>query len=265
MNEERHGDSGDGEAMGRGAQRLPFLRLLPLVLAVAVLFVAWSQGWHRLLTLDEIAAHRMALQETVAANQGKAILLFIAIYVAAIAVSLPVSAALTITGGFLFGWLAGAAAALVGATAGATLTFLIARSAVGQSLRRRLAGRFDTLASGFERNAFTYLLALRLAPIFPFFIINVVPALFRVRLVDYVGATFLGIIPGALAYAWLGRGLDSVIEAAAGEEITPSDLVTPEILIAFAALGIVALLPGIVKRLRGGRLTEASRPKTGGP
>ena len=91
---------------------------------------------------------------------------------------------------------------------------------------------------------------LRLAPVFPFFIINIAPAFFDIRLRTYVAATFLGIIPGTFAYTWLGQGLDSVIVAAAGREISISDLVTPEITIAFLGLAIVAAIPTIVRKFR---------------
>ena len=265
---EKDGQRSDtGIAPRRGSRRATLLRLLPLLVVLAILAIAWSKGWHRLLTLDEVVQRRVDLQAMVDANAVQAAALFIAVYVVSVAISLPVSAALTVTAGFLFGWLPGAAAALVGATIGATLMFLVARSTFGGTLRNRLAGRFDTLASGFERDAFTYLLVLRLAPIFPFFVMNIVPALFRITLRQYVAATFLGIIPGALAYSYLGRGLDTVVEAAAasGDELSPGDLATPQIMLAFVLLGIVAVVPAVVRRLRGGRLTGTSRSRSGNP
>ena len=94
---------------------------------------------------------------------------------------------------------------------------------------------------------------LRLAPIFPFFVINIAPAFFNVRLRDYVAATFIGILPGTFAYAYLGEGVDSVLTAAreAGREVRLSDLVTTEITLAFVALALVAAIPTVVRSLRG--------------
>ncbi len=162
---------------------------------------------------------------------------------------------LTIFGGFLFGWLVGGAAVALGATAGATTLFLAARSAFGDFLRKRVGGVAARFADGFEKNAFSYLLVLRLAPVFPFFVVNIVPALFNVKLRTYVGATFLGILPGTFAYAYLGQGVDSVLLAArrAGHEASVSDLVTPEITIAFAALAFVAAIPVIINAIRGSK------------
>lgn len=233
-------------------KRAILLRLAPLSAVAAALALVYLAGWHELLTLDYLVQQRDWLKESVAARPKSAYAAFIAIYVAATVLSLPAAALLTISAGFLFGWLAGAAAAIMGATIGATSIFLIARSAFGSNLRRRIGGRAGILAAGFEKNAFAYLLALRIAPVLPFFLLNIVPAFFNVRLRTYVAATFLGIIPGGLAYAWLGRGLDSVIDAAAaaGRNVTLRELVTPQILIAFGALAVVAALPTIVNRIR---------------
>jgi uncharacterized membrane protein YdjX (TVP38/TMEM64 family) len=100
--------------------------------------------------------------------------------------------------------------------------FLAARSAFGDFLRDKVGGRVRRLADGFEKDAFSYLLVLRLAPIFPFFVMNIAPALFNVPLRTYVAATFLGILPGTFAYAYLGQGIDSVLVAArqAGTEVS---------------------------------------------
>ena len=129
---------------------------------------------------------------------------------------------------------------------------MAARSAFGDMLRARVGGKAARLADGFEKNAFGYLLALRLAPVFPFFVVNIAPALFNVPLKTYVTATILGILPGTFAYAYLGEGLESVLDAARTSGLEPSlkDLLTPEITIAFAALALVALVPAIVSKLR---------------
>lgn len=144
---------------------------------------------------------------------------------------------------------------VVAATAGATALFLAARTALGDVLKRRMSGRAARLARGFEEGAFGYLLILRLAPVFPFWVVNIAPAFFHVRLKTYVTATALGIAPATFAYAYLGHGLESVLvsAAAAGREPGIADLVTPELTIALAALAAVAAIPIIVRKLRGAR------------
>ncbi len=156
--------------------------------------------------------------------------------------------------------MAGTALTVVAATAGATIIFLIARTSFGDVLRER-AGEFGArLAAGFEQNAFHYLLFLRLVPIIPFWLLNIVPALFKLPVRTYVAATALGIIPGTLAYSLLGSGLGDVItemEAAnpgcaqSGTcELEWGALLSPGPLIAMAALTLAALVPIVVKRLR---------------
>ena len=173
-----------------------------------------------------------------------------AVYAAAVAFSFPAASVLTIFGGFLFGWALGAALAVVAATVGATALFSAARTAFGEGLKERLSGISAKLADGFEHDAFAFLLVLRLAPFIPFVAVNIAPALFNVRLKTFVAATAIGIVPGAIAYAWLGEGLDSVLAAAAaaGRHVKVKDLVTPEITVAFALLSLVALVAAIVKR-----------------
>ena len=225
-------------------------RFLPLLLIVAGLGFGYAMGWHRYLTLDFLAESRLALKAFVSANPVAAPIGFMLLYAVAVAFSFPAASVLTIFSGFLFGWLYGALLAILGATAGATALFLAARTAFGGFLTRRAGKVAAGLSDGFERDAFGYLLVLRIAPFIPFFIVNIAPALFQVRVRTFIAATLIGIVPGAFAYAWLGQGVDSVHVAArqSGREVAVGDLVTPEITIAFAALALVAALAIVVKK-----------------
>ena len=133
------------------------------------------------------------------------------------------------------------------------------------SLSTRGAGPLMTrIADGFREDAFNYLLFLRLVPAFPFWLVNLAPALFGVPLSTFVAATAIGIVPGTFTFASVGSGLDSVIAAqektfhdclASGRTDCRLDFdlkaaVTHELLIAFAALGVIALLPVLIRRLR---------------
>ena len=172
---------------------------------------------------------------------------------------------LTVIGGILFGTVLGGAAALVGATTGAICIFLIARSAIGEYLVRRAGPLAGKLAQGFRADAFSYLLFLRLVPIVPFWMVNLVAALCGVRFATFAAATALGIIPATFIFAFLGAGLDSVITAqqdayracvAAGRpdcrlEFHLHAAVTPELIAALVALSVLALVPVVVKHLRG--------------
>jgi uncharacterized membrane protein YdjX (TVP38/TMEM64 family) len=254
------------QSAGRDQTRTrPWLhRLAPVAIVVLVMAVVFAMGWHRYLSLETLVRHRAAIDGFVAARYGLAIASFVAIYVAAVALSIPGAVILTITGGVLFGWLIGALAAIVGATTGATIVFLIARGACGEAILRRAGPLAEKLAQGFRADAFHYLLFLRLVPVFPFWLVNLAPAVVGVRVGTFVLATALGIIPGTFAFALVGMGLDSVIAAqeaayraclAAGRpecrlDFSMTALVTPQLLVALAALGVVALIPVALRKWR---------------
>jgi len=243
-------------------------RLWPLLLLFAVGGFIIAMGWHRYLTLENLAENRETLRNHIAGNLLLALACFVALYAVVVALSLPGGAVLTIAGGFLFGWLWGGAASVIAATLGATVVFVIAKSALGDILEARAGPWLTRFRDGFHEDAFSYLLFLRLVPIFPFWLVNLAPGLLGVRFTPYVVTTFLGIIPGTFAFALAGNGLDSVIEAqeaahesclakagAGGQELCPygldaSALLTTELIAGLVALGLVSLIPVAVKWFR---------------
>ena len=127
-----------------------------------------------------------------------------------VALSLPGALLMSLTGGYLFGTWLGAAAAVTGASTGATAMFLCARTAFGDALARRLAGRTSLLArlqAGAREHTLTTLLALRLIPAVPFALVNLFAGVVRMRLGPYVLATVAGIMPSTVIYCWTGEGL----------------------------------------------------------
>lgn len=230
-------------------------RFAPLGVILCGLALGYYYGLHEFLTFEALIEHRDALKAYVMDNIVIACLVYLLAYTAAVAFSFPAASLLTILGGFLFGWFLGGTLTAFAATIGASIIFLAARTAMGDFLKKMAGPGVARLADSFEENAFGFLLVLRLAPVFPFFVINIAPALFNVPLRVYVAATFLGILPGTYAYAYLGQGLDSVILSAkeAGRDISLSDLVTTELTIAFAALAVVAAIPFVIKKFRAGR------------
>jgi uncharacterized membrane protein YdjX (TVP38/TMEM64 family) len=234
-------------------QHRTWWRFLPLALVLCGLAIGYSLGWQRYLSLTYLADSQEGLKQTVAQNRALAMVIFGIVYTLAVAFSFPAASVLTIFGGFLFGWLAGGLLVAIAATCGATLIFLAARSAFGETLIRRAGGAAARLAQGFRDNAFLYLLVLRLAPIFPFFVVNVAPALFNIKVRTYVAATLIGILPATFTYAYLGQSIQSVLDAAKLSGQTPSikDLVTPQLQLAFLLLALLAFVPIIVRKIRG--------------
>lgn len=240
----------DARATGKAAGRRALARYLPLALVFAGLAFGYAMGWHHYLSLEYLAESGDTLKTQVAAHRGAAMAAFFGLYALAVAFSFPAASVLTVFAGFLFGCLTASLLVAFAATIGATALFLAGRSAFGDTLHRRLGQKVARLADGFEKNAFGYLLVLRLAPVLPFWVVNIAPALFNVPLRTYVAATFLGILPGVVAYAYLGQGVDGVLTAAreAGRAPTLGDLVTVEITLAFLALALVAALPVVVRK-----------------
>jgi uncharacterized membrane protein YdjX (TVP38/TMEM64 family) len=232
------------------ARKSAFWRFLPIGVAIAGLVAGYAMGWQHYLTLGYLGMSQDWLQAFVAEHPVLSAVGFVISYTLVVAFSFPAAFVLTIFGGFLFGWALGALLSVIGATSGATALFLAARTAFGDRLRKRLGGMTERFAEGFEEDAFAFLLVLRLAPFIPFVVVNVAPAFFNVRLRTFVAATAIGIVPGAIAYASLGRGVDSALDAAkaAGRHAAVRDLVTPQITFAFAALALVALIAAIVRK-----------------
>ena len=227
-------------------------RFAPVAAIIAVLAIGYTMGWQRFFTLDFLAQSQSTLLLSVEEHPILSRAGFFLAYTLAVAVAFPAASILTIFAGFLFGWFAGGLIVALAATLGACILFLAAQSAFGDSLRGRVGGAAKAMSEGFEKDAFNYLLFLRLAPIFPFLVINIVPALFKVPLKTYASATLLGILPGTFAYSFLGQGLGSALDAAtkAGTSLSVKDIVTPQLLIAFIVLALAALLPIVIKRLR---------------
>jgi len=278
-------DGGIGEVPD--AQRTCRLRpgrLAPVVIIVLAGVAVFAMGWHRQLSLDTLVRHEAALDDFVAAHYGAALAAFIAVYIAAVSLSIPGAVFLTIGGGVLFGALVGGAAAIVGATAGATVIFLIARSAFSEYVVRRAGPRLSKIVDGFCAEAFSYLLFLRLVPLFPFFLVNLAPAVVGVRLSTFVAATAIGVIPATFVFASVGAGLDSVVHAQAAVfraclasgrpdcrlDFDPAAALTPQLIGALVALGALALVPVAVRRLTGRTMpvghtaTAASTAAAGG-
>lgn len=235
-------------------------RFLPLGVLIVAIVLFFVSGLHQRFSFDQIAIHYGMLSTFVADQPILSALGVVVIYAAATAASFPAAWLLTVATGLVFGWATGAVLVIFGATIGACILYSAARFALADFFRQKAGGILNKMAGGFRDNATSYMLFLRLAPIFPFTLVNVVPAILGVPFVTFAWTTFVGIIPGVTAYVFAGEGLRSIVaeraEACAaniapcGEALTPGDLVTPQILIAFALLGIVSLIPVVLKRFR---------------
>lgn len=232
----------------RTARATGLLRWLPLGLIVAAAAALFATGAHLDLTLDTLAAHRAELSAFVDARPTAAAAGFATLYAATIALGLPIAVLFTVGGGLLFGTVGGGILSVLGATLGSLGVFLAARTAAGDTIARRAGPRLRTFEAGFRRDAFAYLLVLRLLPLFPFWLVNIVPAALGVRLRTFAAATAIGMLPGAFVYAAVGAGLGSVIDQGGRPDL--GILFTPEVLLPILGLALLALLPVLVRRFR---------------
>lgn len=223
------------------------LALLGGFVAVVVGLIASGAGdWLDFRTLSE---HRARLEGWVAGNYAATVAVFMGVYALAVAFSVPGAVWLTIAGGFLFGIWATSVYVVVAATVGATAVFLLARYVFRDAWARRAGPAIRRMEAGFRDDALSYMLVLRLVPLFPFWLVNLVPAFLGVRLSTYVLATFLGIIPGAVVFASVGNGLEEVF--ARGGRPDLSIIWAPEVLGPLIGLAVLALVPVAWRRWKG--------------
>lgn len=230
-------------------------RLLPILVIAAALAAFFALGLNRYFSLDVLRENREALQGWVDSNPLRAMAIFVAVYAAAVAISFPGASILTIFGGFLFGLWPGTPLIVFAATVGATVIFLAAKTALGDFLSKKAGGLAKRMEQGFREGELSYMFILRLAPIFPFWAVNIAAGLLGVSLRNFLIGTGLGIIPGSFVYAGIGATADATFEA--GNNVTLSGvLFKPVTLVSIIGLIILALIPVFLKRTK--RLQETN-------
>jgi uncharacterized membrane protein YdjX (TVP38/TMEM64 family) len=234
----------EGAAPRRHAAWRKWIPLLLLALGLAAVF---AFDLERFLSFDALQRHRAWLVAQVGAHPIQTAALFFFIYTAAIAFSVPGGAILSLAGGCLFGTVLGAILVITAATLGACIVFLAARTALHDVLRRRAGPFLQRMEQGFLKDAFHYLLVLRLVPLFPFWLVNLVPAFSRMSLRSYALATLIGIAPASIVFASLGSGLGSLLDA--GKTPDLGILFTPRLLLPILGLALLALTPVVYRRL----------------
>jgi len=223
-------------------------RLLPLCILIIGLIAFFSLGLNDYFSFDKLKANRTALINWTQAHYLLALLIYMTSYIIAVAISLPGATFLTLVAGFLFGIWLGTIVVVVSATLGSLAIFLAVRFAFEPWFAKKTNRWIAKMRNGFKRNAFQYLLFLRFIPLFPFWVVNIVPAILDVSITTYVITTFIGIIPGSLIYVFLGSGLGDVFDQNQAPHL---DIIfTPSIFIPLLFLAILSLSPILYKSLK---------------
>jgi uncharacterized membrane protein YdjX (TVP38/TMEM64 family) len=227
------------------------LRFGPAALVLVAIAVLLRSGLLGRLSLEGLRESRGELLAFVHAHPLESLLTYLLVYIATVGLSLPTALILTLTGGFLFGpWLGGSAAA-AGCTAGAVIVFVISRLAVGDAVEGRTGPRAHALAEEIKKDAFFYILTLRLIPVTPFWLTNVAAALIAIPVSTFASATLIGILPPSLVYAGIGSGLGGVF--ASGRPLSLHALIAPGMTLPLASLTVLSVLPIVYQRWRGRR------------
>ncbi len=213
-------------------------RFVVLLLLVTVIILLRFTGIERSITFAALQENKVRLLHTVENNYSLSAAGYIILYTIVVAFSIPGATVLTLSGGFLFGALLGTLYVNAGATAGATLAFLFYRYAAGEWFQKRYQDTLAAFNREFSHNGYRYLLALRLLPIFPFFLINAGAGLTTIPLRTFVWTTSLGILPGSFVYAFAGRQVGSLESM--------GDIFSIKMLAAFTLLALLVLLPVLV-------------------
>ena len=216
-------------------------RLLPALLLLGGLAAAWAFGLPDYLSCAGLRDNRAWLLKGVAENYPLTLALFFLVYVLAVALSLPGGAVLSVAAGFLFGTLPATILVVFAGTLGAVILFIAARTAFAEVLKARVGPWLDKVQREFLAEGFSYLLFLRLVPLFPFFVVNLVPAFLGISLRSYALATLIGIIPGTFIFASVGAGLGSIFDS--GGTCSLENILTVQVLISLIGLALLALLP----------------------
>lgn len=223
------------------------IRFLPIALVVLALAAFFAFDLDRYFSLDTLRDNREALKAWVAGSPFLALGAFIILYAAAVAISFPGASILTVFGGFLFGLATGVPAIVFAATLGAVIVYFAAKTAAGDFFRERAKGFFAQMEKGFRENELSYMFLLRLAPVFPFWAVNIGAGALGVSLRNYIIGTFFGIVPGSFVYASIGNAAGAAFDA--GENVSLSGILTkPTTLLPMVGLAALALLPILLKR-----------------
>ena len=224
-------------------------RFLPVLLILAALALFFALGLNRYFSLDALRDNREALNRWVAAAPARALAIFMLAYAGAVAISFPGASILTVFGGFLFGLVVGVPAIVIAATIGAAIVFFASKSALGDLLKGRVTGFVSQMEKGFRENELSYMFVLRLAPVFPFWGVNIAAGLLGVSARNFLVGTLFGIIPGSFVYASIGAAAGAAFDA--GEDVSLSGiLLKPETLVPIVGLALLSLMPIVLKRFQ---------------
>lgn len=214
--------------------------LLATMLALTGATLILSVHYSGIATLESFLYYKAIIEAYAATQPVQAKVLFVSIYALESSLALPLSGLLTVIGGYLFGFVAGTICTILGATTGAIFLFLVTRFLLRDYLESLYAHRLPSIRMELEEYGGWYLVALRLMPMMPFFLVNILAGLSPVPLPTFIIATVIGIIPSTLLFSFAGKELTELHSV--------GDILTPPVIGAFLLMALAALSPMLIKR-----------------
>jgi uncharacterized membrane protein YdjX (TVP38/TMEM64 family) len=226
-------------------------RYLPLIAILLGMGVLYFSGFYRYLSFDCLRIYHHTLKSFIEIHPVAVPILYILTYILLTALSVPGAVFLTLLGGYLFPQPLSTIYVIFSATCGAILIFLAARTALADFLREKAGPFLKKMEKGFQENGASYMLFLRFVPLFPFWIVNIAPAFFGVRLRTFVWTTLVGIAPGSFVFTLAGAGLETIFDT--NQPFSISAIFNTQMKIALSLLGVFALVPILIKKIKKSR------------
>lgn len=214
--------------------RASIAKFVAATLFIGLLILAYAFDVQHQLTFATVQEKQIDLKAYQAAHPLLLAAGFFLFYIVAAAISLPGSVILTLLGGALFGFWLGLITVSFASTIGATLAFLLARFLLRDWIQSKYQNQLATLNAGFEREGVFYLFALRLIPLMPFFLVNILAGLMPIKIRQFYAASQLGMLPGTAVFVYAGTEL--------GRLQSVSEILSPRVIVAFVLLGLFPLL-----------------------
>jgi len=215
-------------------------RVVAFFAIMVIVFVLYYFWVSKHLNFENIKQNRLLLQHYIDKNYWASVATFLAIYIVLTAMAFPFAVFLTVVGGFLFGTFWGAVYGNIGATIGSSIAFLAIRYLIGGWLHKRFDHRLKKFRKELKKYGYSYLLSIHFTSVVPLFIVNIVAALANVSFWTFFWTTLVGTFPGFLVYSFAGQQFMQINSV--------RDIFSWEIALAFVGLGILSLIPVLLRR-----------------
>lgn len=207
------------------------------VVFFSCMIIIWMTGITKYLTIEEIHHHADFLRSMIQRHYGPSVLIYTAVYIMAALFALPIASLLTLVAGFLFGTI-GFVYTIIASTIGALFSFLIMRYLMAEYVQQRYARQLKSFNTEMQKHGYRYLFMVRLIPVIPFFIVNIIASCLPVSIKAFLISTAIGIMPITALYTYAGQELATIHSV--------HDVFTGRVIIVLLGLVVIGLIPVVI-------------------